>query len=80
MLIQRSTLSWEKNHSSVLSLERCKNNPSCQTSFPVMLDTKGKSANMYLKQKKTKNSKQKARKNIRNKKAIEWSKFVSGVG
>jgi hypothetical protein len=36
-----------------------------------MLDTKGKSANMYLKQKKTKNSKQKARKNIRNKKAIE---------
>ena len=71
MLIQRSTPSWEKNHSSVLSLE---------TSFSVMLDTKRKKCKHLIKTKKTKNSKHKARKNIRNKKAIEWSKYLSGVG
>jgi hypothetical protein len=60
MLIQRSTLSWEKNHSSVLSLERCKNNPSCQTSSPVMLDTKRKKCKHLFKTKKqkTQNTKQ----------------------
>ena len=59
MLIQRSTHFWKKNHSSVLSLERCKNNPSCQTGFSVMIDTKGKKSKHLFKAKKTKNSKHK---------------------
>ena len=56
-----------------------KHNPSCQTGFSVMIDTKRKSANIYLKQ-IPQNSNHKVRKNIRNKKAIYSSKYLSGVG